>query len=59
MLRSKRNRGLRAFLIVTAIAAFSLASEDGSHRYLILSDAQKSRTLEAMVMLVSQPPRQR
>jgi len=34
-------------------------SEDGSHRYLILSDAQKARTLEAMVMLVSQPPRQR
>ncbi len=34
-------------------------SEDGSHRYLILSEAQKARTLEAMVMLVSQPPRQR
>jgi hypothetical protein len=31
-------------------------SENGSHRYLILSEAQKARTLEAMVMLVSQPP---
>jgi inosine-uridine nucleoside N-ribohydrolase len=32
-------------------------SEDGLHRHLILSDDQKARTLEAMVMLVSQPPR--
>jgi inosine-uridine nucleoside N-ribohydrolase len=32
-------------------------SESGSHRYLILSEAQRARTLEAMVMLVSQPPR--
>jgi inosine-uridine nucleoside N-ribohydrolase len=31
-------------------------SEGGSHRYLILSEEQKARTLEAMVMLVSQPP---
>lgn len=28
----------------------------GSHRYLILTPEQKSRTLEAMVMLTSQPP---
>jgi inosine-uridine nucleoside N-ribohydrolase len=32
-------------------------SEDGLHRYLILSDDQKARTLEAMVMLVTQPPK--
>jgi purine nucleosidase len=31
-------------------------SEDGTHRYLIVSEEQKARTLEAMVMLVSQPP---
>lgn len=31
-------------------------SEDGSHRYLIQSEEQRARTLEAMVMLVSQPP---
>jgi inosine-uridine nucleoside N-ribohydrolase len=29
---------------------------DGNHQYLILNDEQKSRTLEAMVMLTSQPP---
>jgi len=28
----------------------------GQHRYLILDDAQKSRTLETMTMLASQPP---
>jgi purine nucleosidase len=32
-------------------------SEDGNHRYLILSEEQKARTLEAMQMLASQPPR--
>jgi len=32
-------------------------SKDGTHRYLIQSEEQKARTLEAMVMLVSQPPR--
>lgn len=32
-------------------------SSDGTHRYLILSEEQKARTLEAMVMLASQPPR--
>jgi|SRR5579862_1679890 len=32
------------------------AAPDGPHRYLILTDAQKARTLEAMVMLASQPP---
>jgi purine nucleosidase len=31
-------------------------SEDGTHRYLILSEEQKARALEAMVMLASQPP---
>ena len=31
--------------------------EDGTHRHLILSEEQKARALEAMVMLVSQPPR--
>ena len=31
-------------------------SEQGAHRYLILNDAQKARTLEALVMLSSQPP---
>lgn len=30
--------------------------EGGSHRYLVLSDDQKARALEAMVMLTSQPP---
>jgi inosine-uridine nucleoside N-ribohydrolase len=30
--------------------------EGGKHRYLILNEAQKARTLEAMVMLASQPP---
>jgi purine nucleosidase len=30
----------------------------GSHRYLILSDGQKARALEAMVMLASEPPTQ-
>ena len=28
----------------------------GPHRYLLLSEAQEARTLEAMVMLASQPP---
>jgi len=32
-------------------------SESGTHRYLVQSEAQKARALEAMVMLVSQPPR--
>jgi hypothetical protein len=32
-------------------------SENGSHRYLIQSEEQKARTLEAMAMLASQPPR--
>jgi inosine-uridine nucleoside N-ribohydrolase len=31
-------------------------SENGAHRYLVQSEEQKARTLEAMVMLVSQPP---
>jgi purine nucleosidase len=31
-------------------------SEDGTHRHLILSEDQRARALEAMVMLVSQPP---
>ena len=31
-------------------------SEHGKHRHLILSDSQRARTLEAMRMLVSQPP---
>lgn len=31
-------------------------SDGGTHRYLILSEEQKARTLEAMVMLASQPP---
>jgi purine nucleosidase len=31
-------------------------SERGAHRYLILSDSQRTRTLEAMMMLASQPP---
>lgn len=30
---------------------------EGRHRFLILREEQKARTLEAMVMLVSQPPR--
>jgi inosine-uridine nucleoside N-ribohydrolase len=32
-------------------------SEGGLHSHLILSEEQKARTLEAMVMLVSQPPK--
>jgi len=28
----------------------------GAHRYLILTDDQKARTLETMVVLTSQPP---
>jgi inosine-uridine nucleoside N-ribohydrolase len=32
------------------------AVEGGPHRYLILTDDQKARTLETMVMLTSQPP---
>jgi len=31
-------------------------SEGGTHRYLIQTEEQKARTLEAMVMLASQPP---
>ena len=31
-------------------------ARDGQHRYLILDAAQRARTLEAMVMLASQPP---
>jgi purine nucleosidase len=31
-------------------------SENGAHRYLIQNDEQRARALEAMVMLVSQPP---
>lgn len=34
-------------------------AEGGTHRHLILSEEQKNRTLEAMVMLVSQPPARR
>jgi inosine-uridine nucleoside N-ribohydrolase len=30
---------------------------DGAHRFLIMNEDQKARTLEAMVMLVSQPPK--
>ena len=33
-------------------------SAAGTQRHLILTDAQKARTLEAMVMLVSEPPKQ-
>jgi inosine-uridine nucleoside N-ribohydrolase len=29
---------------------------DGTHRYLVQNEAQRARTLEALVMLVSQPP---
>jgi phosphatidylserine/phosphatidylglycerophosphate/cardiolipin synthase-like enzyme len=32
------------------------ALEGGLHRFLVLADNQKARTLEAMVMLASQPP---
>lgn len=31
-------------------------SPQGQHRYLVLDETQKARALEAMVMLVSQPP---
>lgn len=31
-------------------------SDTGSHRYLVLNEEQKARTLEAMMMLASQPP---
>jgi purine nucleosidase len=31
-------------------------SDAGTHRYLVLSEEQKARTLEAMMMLASQPP---
>jgi purine nucleosidase len=31
-------------------------AENGPHRYLIVSEEQKARALEAMVMLASQPP---
>ncbi|MGD0299716.1 MAG: nucleoside hydrolase [Bryobacteraceae bacterium] len=31
------------------------ASADGKHRYLILDDAAKARTLEALILLASQP----
>jgi hypothetical protein len=31
------------------------ASADGKHRYLILNEAQKARTLEALILLASQP----
>jgi purine nucleosidase len=31
-------------------------SDGGTHRYLVLSEEQKARTLEAMTMLASQPP---
>jgi purine nucleosidase len=33
-------------------------SAEGHHRYLILTPHQKARALEALVMLVSEPPRQ-
>jgi inosine-uridine nucleoside N-ribohydrolase len=32
--------------------------DGGAHRYLILSDEQKARALEAMIMLASEPPKQ-
>ena len=32
------------------------ASPDGRHRYLVLNEGQKLRTLEAMIMLASEPP---
>ena len=31
-------------------------SESGSHRYLVIEPGQRARTLEALVMLASQPP---
>jgi len=31
-------------------------SASGNHRYLLLSDEQRARTLEAMIVLASQPP---
>jgi len=34
----------------------SIRGPAGRHRYLILKDTQKARTLEALVLLASQPP---
>jgi hypothetical protein len=31
------------------------AAPDGRHRYLVLDPAQKPRTLEALILLASQP----
>ena len=31
-------------------------SAGGDHRYLVLTDEQRARTLEAMIQLASQPP---
>jgi hypothetical protein len=36
-------------------ARFDL-SAGGNHRYLVLTDEQRVRTLEAMILLASQPP---
>ena len=32
-----------------------IAAADGRHRYLVMSDAQRARALEAMILLSSQP----
>jgi hypothetical protein len=45
----------RITVLADGASRFDAAAE-GKHRYLILDDAQKARTLEAMVMLASEPP---
>ena len=34
-------------------------SANGKHRYLVLTAEQRTRTLEAMILLASQPPARR
>jgi inosine-uridine nucleoside N-ribohydrolase len=42
-------------VLASGVSRFD-ASESGTHRYLILPEEKRARTLEAMVMLASQPP---
>lgn len=43
---------------VTPAGALSFVEDaSGMHRYLVIDDRQRARTLEAMLMLASQPPR--
>ena len=49
----------QAYSVVTVLPDGSSRFEacaNGNHRYLIIKDEQRARTLEAMILLASEPP---